>query len=526
MALAATITTVFPASRSAFAGQPRQPARSADFERELFSIQQLIEANKLDAALASIATELQRYPNRAGLLNLRGVVYAKEQKLTEARADFEQAVHSDPHLTPAWQNLGRACQYLAASRNSAISCADDAWRRVLEQLPGDSEARVSLATLDLWRGKFAESLRRLEALPAAESSRASVLALRCADLAGLGRESEARQVAHQLASAPGFSDDDAATIFPVLKSAKSASLVATLVEALDSRGSASPASLRQLAVAYEQLHRLADARKTLERVALLEPQNPQHLIELARLAYLQHDFEGALGYLGHARDLAPGNPQIHFLFGAICIDMDLPVEAKKSLAKALAIDPHNPQYNYAMGSVALVGHEASDAIPYFQAYIAAQPNDPRGHFALGVAYFVAGDYARSQHEMERVRTDAKTAPGAEFYLARIARLNGRLDEALQHAERSIELMPSFAESYTELARIRLRQGETAQAQAAIDHALSLDPDSFQANATLLALYQRTHDARADRQAERLRKLDAARSARQELMMRTIEVRPY
>jgi len=65
-----------------------------------------------------------------------------------------------------------------------------------------------------------------------------------------------------------------------------------------------------------------------------------------------------------------------------------------------------------------------------------------------------------------------------------------------------------------------------QARAALDRALSLDANSFQANSTLLALYQRTHDARAEEQAARLRKLDADRSARQELMLRTIEVRPY
>jgi len=77
-----------------------------------------------------------------------------------------------------------------------------------------------------------------------------------------------------------------------------------------------------------------------------------------------------------------------------------------------------------------------------------------------------------------------------------------------------------------LARIRLRQGLTGQARAALDRALSLDANSFQANATLLALYQRTHDPRAEEQSERLRKLDADRSARQELMLRTIELRPY
>jgi hypothetical protein len=39
------------------------------------------------------------------------------------------------------------------------------------------------------------------------------------------------------------------------------------------------------------------------------------------------------------------------------------------------------------------------------------------------------------------------------------------------------------------------------------------------------LYKRTHDPRAEKQAELLKKLDEDRSKRAELMLRTIEVRP-
>jgi tetratricopeptide (TPR) repeat protein len=522
----ALVAVVFFAWRSTLLALPSGQGQLVDLKRTLITIQESIEAGNLDGALLSIATALKRHPNEAGLLNLRGVVYAKQQQFTAARADFERAVHLDAHLTSAWQNLARSCQLLASTDNSSISCAINSWSRVLRQRPNDVEARISLATLDLWRGNFIESLQQLKALPQAESSRASVLALRCADLAGLDRLREANEVATRLARAPDLADDDVATVFPVLKSPKTAPLVATLVEALVARNAASVSSLRHLAVAYEQCDRPADARKMLERVAVLEPRETKHLIELARLAYILRDKEGALGYLGHARDLTPNDAQVHFLFGMIALDMDLLVVARRSLERALSLDPKNAKYNYAMGTVALRSSDASSAIQHFETYIAAEPQDPRGHFALGVACFAAGNYDRSRKEMEGIRTGADTAAGAEYFLGRIARLDEKLDEAADHIEKSIHLSPSFAESHAELARIRLRQGLTGQAHAALDRALSLDANSFQANATLLALYQRTHDPRAEEQSERLRKLDADRSARQELMLRTIELRPY
>jgi tetratricopeptide (TPR) repeat protein len=113
-------------------------------------------------------------------------------------------------------------------------------------------------------------------------------------------------LARRLAHAADFSEAEVAAILPVLSSPVTAPIAVTLVEALDSRNHTSASSLRHLAVAYEQLNRASDARKTLERVASLEPNNAEDLIELARLAYGSHDWEGALGYLAHARDLSGG----------------------------------------------------------------------------------------------------------------------------------------------------------------------------------------------------------------------------
>jgi len=76
------------------------------------------------------------------------------------------------------------------------------------------------------------------------------------------------------------------------------------VESLDARNRASQSSLEHLGAAYQELKRLPEARKVLERVAVLDPSNPRHLMALARVAYFLNDREGALGYLAHARELA------------------------------------------------------------------------------------------------------------------------------------------------------------------------------------------------------------------------------
>ncbi len=490
------------------------------------SIQAAIEQGDTSGAARLLSEALAHHPHDAGLINLRGVMHAQQSQIAEARADFQQAVRFDPKLIPAWQNLARACQLLTDRDASAAGCAAAAWQQVVRARPADTEALVSLATVDEWQGKFTDSLTEIGKLPPAEAGGPSALALRCGDLAGLGRTAEAAQAAEALARAPEFSEADAISIFPVLAPVRNAGLVVILVEALDAGGKASVRSLRQLAVAYEQLNRLPDARRILERVAAEDSKNPDHLLELARIAHLTHDLEGCLTYLGHARDLAPNNARIHFLFGLVAVEMELPVEARRSLDKALALDPENPEFNYAMGGVLLSGGQARDSIAYFTKYVAALPDDSRGRLALGAAYFDAMDYDRCRTEMLRIRKDPKTEAGAEYFLGRVARMEENYDEALADLEHAIKLAPSFPEAHIELARVRIGQDQLAAARAAIDRALALDPDSFQANSTLLNVMQLAHDPGAEQQAAHLRTLDANRSRRRELLMRTIEVKPY
>src|SRR5262249_42289017 len=152
--------------------------------------------------------------------------------------DFQAAVRQSPDLIPAWRNLGRACQILGDRDASATPCAEDAWRRVLRAQPGDTEALASLAMVYEWQGKFQDSLGVISQMSPDEQKKASVAALRCADLAGLRKTAEARETAVALAQ-EDFSEEDIAAILPVLGSTRSNDVIVTLVEPLDKRGKAS-----------------------------------------------------------------------------------------------------------------------------------------------------------------------------------------------------------------------------------------------------------------------------------------------
>ena len=499
--------------------------QASNLDQAILSIQEALQRGDLNAATQLIDSCFKDHSHNGGLLNLRGILHAQRNELPAARADFEAAVQSAPGLMPAWQNLARACQIEAEHDSSSSACALNSWQHVERLELSNAEAHSSLARLYERQAKFSDSLREIKALPSPEAEQPENVLLRCAGLAGSGQEAEASAVASKLAQRSNFSEEQWNSVEGAFHSASSASVVVSLLKSLDKRRAAGAGSLRRLAVAYEQLGRSQEARETLERVAVLDPRNTAHLLELARLAEASKDYEGALGYLAHARDLEPDRAQIHYLFAMVATEMKLPVEAHASLQKALALDPENPAYNYAMGFVILSTRDAATAGSFFQKFVTAKPAMIKGHYALGIACFASGDYARAKQEMQRVETNPETAGGAEYFLGRIAKQEDDLARSEKYLRRSIELLPDFPESRTELARVLMLRKDFAEARTQLESAIRLDGQSFQANEQLLVLYRRTNDQRAEKQAELVKKLDEDRSKRAELMLRTIDARP-
>jgi Flp pilus assembly protein TadD len=480
-------------------------------QQTLLAIQDAITTGNLEAASKRLQTNLQAHPNDAGLLNLRGVVHAERGEVGAAQDDFARAVALAPDLMPAWQNLGRACQMDASN-----TCAEHAWKRVLRWHPTDVEAHKGLAVALQRSGNYADSLQAMAGVPEDTAQ----LMVQCLDYSGLHQLEKADAAARNLAQHSDFAEGDLEAMNAAAPSAR-----VILGEALDARGELKLGGLKQLAMAYETANRLSDERKTLERIAAAEPQNTADLLELARIAEKQNDHTGALGYVGHARDLTPQDPQVHFLFGMVAAEMELPMEARRSFDKALQLAPANPDYNYAMGAVILTTRDAATAARYFQKFVDARPDDAKGHYALGLAEFTSGDYASASKQLQSVENNASFGGGAEFFLGRMARLDGDLEAAARYQAKAIAKLPRFAEPHTEMARVRMLEGKLDDAGAELKRALALNPQSFQANEQLLVLYKKTHDERASGQAEMVKKLDEERSKREDLMLRGVEIRP-
>lgn len=492
----------------------------------MLRIQQLIAAGDLVSAREQLRTALQQDPGEGGLYNLLGIVEARENHYAAAARNFTEAIRLRPQLISSYLNLGRLYTNNVSQESGARQKAIVVYRRVLQLKANLPEPRYQLAALLQQTGAYRESLGEIERLPETEQARSQTLALRCADLTALGRMAEAEKVADRFLQTAEFSEAEAAFVAGVAQTWKQDGLALKILESLVQREIASPDDWRVLASAYERQNQFARARATLETIARQTPDQAQPLLDLARVAHKQGQYQSALGYLAHARELQPGNAAIHFFFGMVCIDLKLPIEAKTSLKKALELDSENPYYNYALGSVLLQWRDTGEAVPYFKKYTQLKRDDPRGQFALGAAYFYSGDYDAAKTELRAISERPETAVGAHYFLGRIARQEDRLPEAAEHFDSALRNNPNQPEVLAESALVHIRQGKLEDAATQLQRALKIDPDSFLVNANLLILYQRTKDQRAPSQARRFAEIQKTRSEREDMLQRTIQIQPY
>ena len=519
---AVSLHSIFVVAAALLFGQPPSDVRAPRVPAQLVEeLTALLDSGELTPAKARVEQALRRYPSDATLHNIAGAIEAQQGAYGAAERHFRLAMHAQPRMAPAYLNLGRLYQEHAREDAAALPKALAVYRELLRFDPANAEGLYQAAYVAACTSDWEVSRTLLERLPDASRSGPQALALLAIDLAALGDRARAAQVAARLLAHPGLTDED---VRAVIGRTTDDDLVERLLTGLDERGLASADSLRQLGLLETRRERFDRARDLLERaMRAAAGATAPLLLDLARAAYKQKDFQGALGYLAHARELEPQNAEVHFFFGIACVELNLGSEAYDALKKAVTLAPDNASVNYAMGAVAIHRHEPSEALPYFEAYVRLRPEDPRGRFALGAARFYSNELDAARADLDRAARFAETAAGAHYFLAKIARQLNEYEKAREEIDQALKADPEYADAWSELGYLQTRSGEYQAADQSLMKAIARDPGNYAAAVNLAALYARTRDPRREEQAARLAALQEKRSLAAQEFLRIIQV---
>jgi len=108
---------------------------------------------------------------------------------------------------------------------------------------------------------------------------------------------------------------------------------------------------------------------------------------------------------------------------------------------------------------------------------ALNPHDAEVHYQLGLIHQKRRQYTQAIAEFRRAIEIDKTEVDAQFQLGRIAREQGRLDDALQFLEAAAKLDPkhSFGEVWREIGATHLAAGRFAPAEEALGYFVERRP---------------------------------------------------
>ncbi|WP_446743832.1 tetratricopeptide repeat protein [Silvibacterium acidisoli] len=500
---------------------PLAHAQRAGYRETVLKIQGQIESSDLRGAQASLDSAMKLYPNDGGLENLLGVVAIQSGHRDAAKKAFSLAVLHDPKLMGAWQNLARIDMETADHDPKSADDAFRAYTRALALDPSDPESAYGAAMAALWRKQYAVSLSYLQKLDAETRAKARVQAVMCADAFGLNHGSAGEHAAAALAASSDLLESDVMLALPALRAAHRADLLEVLFSAANLHQPLSAQGLRMLGLAQEAEGKRQQAKETLEKAYEAEPTATAPLVDLARIALAGNDQQGALGYLAHARAIAPNDASLAYEYGFVCLQMKLLREAQVAIADAVRLAPENPDYLLTMGTVA----NGSDALRYLDKYRAMRPDDPAGFLASGIACLDISHLDDAVAWLSKAAANEKTAASAHFYLGRALKEQGKFQAALAELRQADRLHPDRPEVLAEMGEIYFSMKQYSDAIGPLKRALELDPENYVASYALLRLYGQTNDPQRAEQAKRFAALRTQREDQYRDAMRVIEARP-
>lgn len=140
-------------------------------------------------------------------------------------------------------------------------------------------------------------------------------------------------------------------------------------------------------------------------------------------------------------------------------------KAKEALARGLRAIPENPLLHHLYGQILLREERFDDAVQQFERAVAASAG-PAGqdfakdvlHHSLATALLASGRGEQGLAELQRAASINPANPMVQSDLGLVYESLGRLDEALAHYRRAVELEPRFAAARESVRRVISRIG--------------------------------------------------------------------
>jgi tetratricopeptide (TPR) repeat protein len=420
---------------------------------------------------------VERKPNQAEALNLKGVVYRGLGRYAEAEPMLSRAVALNPHSYDSRYNLGFVLAKLGKAKE-----ARGQLEQALQLNPASSEARFQLMSVLRTLGeeqKAGEELRSFQHQKQ-ETVNEDVAGVKANQANEFMRNGEVQRAVDLYREAIADDPKNARTYYNLALALDRLGDVPAEREALE-KAAALNASLsavhNQLGFLSLQSGRDTEAEEQFKLAISLDPQYSEAQNNLGVLY-------GRLGKTKEAeqlfREATENNPQYAQAFvnlGLILASESRLSEADHALQSAVQIKPDDTKALTGRAMVMSRLNRQSEALDLFRKIVALDPKSPEAHLNLGIGLADQFNLDAALAEFSEAVRLAPECSACHYNKGRVLLDLRRNIEAKPELDRAVRLDPNFAECWYLLGLIEKEAGNTEESITLFKKALAGDPQN-------------------------------------------------
>lgn len=506
-----TLSGLFhPPQAAALLSTSQSSAPNAAFERGLNALKE----SRFAEALDELTVAEKENPDDARIRNFRGITLLQLGKISEAEAEYREAIRLDPHLEDAWRNLG-----FLLWTNHRLAEAREKMLQAIALSPEDSFAHYYLGRMDLEAGEYADGFRELKVSGVAWPDDSGFLIQAARGYLALRQTEEARKILRQV-SAQQLSAREAAEVSALQIGLRDYEPAIELLKTAGKAGSPRETAWARFDLAlsylshgdYEQA--VEQSRSYIElqgdTASASETAAGWSLLGIAE-ARAGHS-EAAVQALREAAHREPANEDHWLNLTRELMEASRYAEATAATAEGIAANPKSYALHLRLGAVELAAGRYQEAEGTFRDLVSAHDPTPTSYVGLAQVLLREG----RAEEAVLVISAAEQQIGKNFLLSYFRGLSldrtGKHREAASAFQEAIQMNPDSSEAHLGLGKSDLAAGQIDGAISELEESLRLRPGDAQARRLLSQAYRRKGDSQ---KAEEFADASAEKPARAE-----------
>jgi tetratricopeptide (TPR) repeat protein len=224
-----------------------------------------------------------------------------------------------------------------------------------------------------------------------------------------------------------------------------------------------------------------------------DPQSVQARTLLGLSYYGAKRFPEASEHLSQVAGLDPANLELRRILAQSCLWAKKYDCALEEFRQIQVLDPNSVAAHMLSGEALDGLARTPEAIIEFQAAVKIGPREPDVNFGLGYLQWKLANYGEARKSFEAELAIDPNHPQALAYLADIELKNNEAAKALPLLQKVVKQRNDIRIAYVDLGAILTQQKRYAEALAALQQAVKLDPAQPDGHFRLGRLYQATGD---------------------------------